>query len=301
MRPTIAVVLFAALNVVQVGCATHGEAGGDSGAPTTSDGALLTLVDDESGPIWRDWKPGTGSRSRPEALGSSLRAFDYWEIGDAGMIDEIWSALFPVLDGMRARSESEGRRKSVQLLLEAIEPGRGSRSTRMDVTFLVSSRESEPREGFACRLYRRLPEASVTPAVTILFFRDPRDASSPGRIWIWGAPGFAETEALTATYRREGDDWKGVVVSGLAYRQLGEGAKWTSSRSGRLAARVLTDALWNRFAGDAYLESPQSGAESDRSRPEGIARALGLEMRARTVDQVYSGTEFPPRADLEDL
>lgn len=302
MRNAVVLALVGSLILPFAGCATSSAPSGSAeGSPTTSDGALLTLAGDSSGPSWQNWDPRTRERSTPERIGGVVRAFDYWEIDDGAVIDDIWSGLFPVLDGLRARSQSESQRKSAQLLLEAIEPDRGDRATRMDLTFLVSSSKANRFEGFACRLYRRLSGVDVTPAVTILFLRDPGQRASPDEIWVWGAPGFAEPDPITAFYRRDESGWKRAMVTGLSFPETGERPELSGGRAGKLVARVLTESIWNRFAGKAYLKSPNSGAKSDFANPNALPRALGLEVQDRSVRQVYSGTEFPPRANLDEL
>lgn len=284
------------------GCATSSsQTESPVSSPTTSDGELLTLAEQDRGPVWRDWEPEGGGSATPASFGGAVRAFDYWEVEDPAVIEEVWSALFPVLDGLRARSGSESQRQSVQLLLEAIEPGRAEKSTRMDLTFLVSSRESDQFEGLACRLYRRLSDAEATPIVTVLLLRDPDRASSPGEIWVWGSPGFEEPDSITALFSRDRSEWRQALVSGISFPEAGDRPALKGGESGEVTARLLTDSIWNRFAGDAYLNSPQSGATSERPRPDRVPRALGLPVEDRTVEQVYSDTEFPPRADLEEL
>jgi len=284
------------------GCATSSaDTESPMSSPTTSDGELLTLAEGDRGPVWRDWDPDDGSSATPTNFGGAVRAFDYWEVADPAVVEEVWSALFPVLDGLRARSGSEAQRESMQLLLEAIEPGRPDESTRMDLTFLVSSREADRFEGLACRLYRRLSGPDVVPVVTVVMLRDPERASSPSEIWVWGSPGFEEPAAVTALFSRERSEWRQTLVSGLSFPDVEDRPALEGGESGAVIARLLTDAIWDRFAGDAYLKSPQSGSTSERARPERVSRALGLRVEDRTVQQVYSDTEFPPRADLEDL
>ena len=296
-----AVLLLAGLlwvSYVHVGCAGSERVVRTQGR--TADGALLKLEQERDKPIWKDWKPDPGHRAAPSDLDDSVRAFDYWQVDDAEVVEEIWTAIFPVIDTVRAQASVSERRKSLDLMLEVIEPGQTEGQTRMDLTFLVSSSESSPYEGVACRFYRRL-EAGVTPAITVVLLRRPDEASTPGRIVVWAAPRFDEPEPLTALFDRTSDRWHQSLSSGLHLPSDDQAQKGVEHETGRLAARLLTDAIWNRFAGRAYLESPQSGLESDRAHPEDIEDALGLDVTDRDISQVYSHTEFPPRADLDDF
>lgn len=302
--------LVAATVAVASGCATQGEssAAGIDG-PRTSDGALLTLESDRDGPVWRDWKPSPRRDSMPGVFAETVRAFDYWQIRDEAVIEEVWSAVFPVLDTVRAGAGSSAQQESMQLFLEAIEPSGRGEPTRMDLTFLVSSEGSERFEGFACRLYRRLDEEGVTPVVTVLLVREPEGGSTPSRIVVWAAPGFEEPDAVTALFERRDSRWRQGIASGLSLPlgdDLGDepGDNYPSTEeeaAGEVVAQVLTESIWKRFAGDAYLESPQSGSMANEAGPEDVPRALGLEVEDRMIDQVYSDTKFPPRADLEDI
>jgi hypothetical protein len=287
------------------GCATNqsasraSEPAGSGGR--TSDGALLTLGEDETGPVWRDWQPREESPVVPEGLGESARAFDYWRVEDASVIGEVWSAVFPVLDAVRAKTTADGRRDTLNAMLEALEPDRRGSETRMDLTFLVSADEEWPFEGFACRVFRPL-EAGTTPVLTVLFLRPSEGSPSPTRIAVWAAPGFRETPDVTAYFERRGDTWRTAVDDGLQFPDEAVEAR-EDGEAGRLAAGLLVDQVWKRFAGKSYAESRRAGGESgdDQEASVGVDEALGLEVNRREIDQVYSDTEFPPRAEFEDL
>ena len=296
------VLLAVGFVLVAGGCATGGAPGEASGSRTgrTSDGALLTLHDQDHGPVWGEWEPAEGRPVRPAELGGRVQAFDYWQVDDAEVVEEVWAALFPVLDAVRGDVDRRGRRNGFDLILEALEPAGGERGTRMDLTFLVSRSEEAKFEGFACRLYRRL-DAGATPAVTVLFLRRPDAATTPGRIVVWTAPRFREAESVTAIFERVESQWSRRLMEGLRFPDFDADEGASGGESGRLAARVLTRAIWKRFAGRAYLESSQSGRRSEEPNPEGVAEALGLEVVDRRIAQVYSNTEFPPRADLDEL
>jgi hypothetical protein len=262
---------------------------------------LLTLGEDETGPVWRDWRPREGAPVAPAELGESARAFDYWRVEDASLIGEVWSAVFPVVDAVRTETSAGGRRDTLSAMLEALEPDRRGPETRMDLTFLVSADNERPFEGFACRLFRRL-EAGTTPVLTVLFLRPSEGSPSPTRIAMWAAPGFRETPDMTAHFERRGDTWRTAVNDGLQFP--GEAVETREDgEAGRLAAGLLTDQIWKRFAGKSYAESQRAGgeAEGDEESSADVDAAMGLEVNRREIDQVYSDTEFPPRAEFEDL
>ena len=292
--------IIAVAAAVLTGCASATPERTAETTGRTSDGALLKLHEEPYRPVWADWTPAGPTQATPEGLEGAVRAFDYWEVDDTRVIEEVWGAIFPVLDNLRGSVEADGRRQTLDLMLAAIEPGqRQERATRMDLTFLVSAGD-RPFEGFACRLYRPLDDGA-TPAVTLLLLRDPSGSERPGRIVLWAAPGFEEPAAMTADFRRRAEGWSQRTSGGLTLPDDSPAETYEELPDGKLIAGVLTNGVWKRFAGKAYLESPQSGARSERARPEGIAEALGLEVGDRSIDQVFSGTVFPPRAEVEDL
>ncbi len=295
--------LAAVACVVAVGCASPRSGSVPAEGGRTSDGALLTLGEEKQGPIWREWTPTPrdGLQTAPDGLDESTRAFDYWRVGEEARIEGVWSAVFPVVDALRGESSGESGRETLDLMLEALEPGREDGRTQMDLTYLVGSDEKRAFEGFACRLYRRL-EAGATPVLTIVLLRDSEQAASPSRIAVWAAPGFREPASMTAHFRRSGSDWQIALADGLEFPSRSVETDG-SSESGRLAANLLVDEVWEPFAGRAYADATRERESEarDGGRTDGVDEALGLEVRRREIDQVYSDTEFPPRAEFDEL
>lgn len=275
------------------GCGAHG--------PTTdgskAEGDLLQLHGEGNAPSWEGMTPASQTARTPERLPSELSAFDYWQITDRSLVADVWGAVFPVLETIRTDTSETARRRSLDLLLEAIEPRKTSEPTRLDVTFVVG-REGESRyEGVACRLFRTVDNGG-TPTVTLLLLRRADTASTPARILVWASPDFREVPTWTADFRRRDDEWNHAVVDGLRSPSAPELTEppTTNDESTRLAARVLTRRLWDRFTGTQYAGSTRS---SSFARPDGIDEALGLELADRRIDQVYSDTAFPPRAEID--
>lgn len=267
-------------------------------APRTSDGALMTMEGEGAGPVWAEWEPvesGQQGGGVPRGLAGRFRAFDYWEVEEAGQVDAVWDGVFPVLDSVRAGMQSERHRRTARVLLEALERAGEAEPVRMDVTFVVSNRKERRVEGVACRLWRRL-ENGATPVVTVLLLREPAGRSGPGRIVVWATPGFREAGRWTAVFDLGSDGWRRSILDGLVL----EGASGRSAEeSVGVAARVLTETIWKPYSGTAYTASAGDGGE--RAGEEAPDAALGLEVGERGIEQVYSGTEFPPRVDADTL
>lgn len=293
------IVLLAA---VGVGCANartaEVERDGSGGTGRTSDGALMTLEGGDDGPIWEGWTPSQDGETHPAGLAERVGAFDYWRVDDRGLIRGVWSKLFPVLQGLQTDTTDRRSRESMSLFLESMEPGDRSPPTRMDVTFLVGDPDQEPLEGVACRLFREL-EGGAAPTVTVLLLRRSGDQSSPGEIYVWAAPGFEQPSSVTAKFALAEEGWRRSLGAGLQLEEV-DGSVSRGERV-RLAAEMLTESIWGRFAGNKYVSSPDvAGAEGGRL-PETVSRALGMDVTSRAIDQVYSDTEFPPRANASEL
>ena len=298
----VATMFVMSLFVGVVGCATGEPADIEGGVGRTSDGALMKLRSEPEGPVWRDWQPAPEASVVPEDLERSARAFDYWRVDDDQLIEQVWGAVFPVVDSVRSAIGDGERRETLDLMLEAIEPGTREQPTGMDLTFLVSKDGGAAYEGVACRLFRRL-DVGATPVLTVLMLRRSDQAPTPTRIIVWAAPGFREPPPMTASYRRDGEGrqrWRRRVIGGLAFTaEAAEGG--ADDEAAPLAAELLTREIWERFAGRAYLQSDQSEEVAQGDRTAGPEAALGLEVTRRAVEQVYSDTEFPPRVEFDDL
>ncbi|MFB6350494.1 MAG: hypothetical protein ABEN55_10040 [Bradymonadaceae bacterium] len=304
MRQVTIIFLVGLFLLASAGCASDDAATADLEGATgrTSDGALMKLHTERDVPVLSDWKPTPKARVVPEGLGETARAFDYWRVVDRPTIDRVWGAVFPVVDSVRAGLADGDWRETLELMLTAIEPGSRERPTGMDLTFLVGRDDGAPFEGMACRLFRQL-ESGATPVLTVLMLRRSEQSASPNRIVVWAAPGFREPPQMTAFFRRtEGDSgtWRRRVTDGLAFSESAE-SEASEDEAGPLVAKLLTDRIWKRFAGRSYLQSDLSEKVAQADRIAGPDPALGLTVSRREIEQVYSDTEFPPRAEFDDL
>ncbi len=292
-RTCIGMIVVAALGLVWgAGCRGH-----EASTRVSADGTPLIGLHEDHSPAWRGLTPEESTPRTPDRLSSELSAFDYWRVDDAETVGDIWGAVFPVLQMLRTDASEKVRRESLDLIMEAIEPRDTSSRTRMDLTFVVGTDDATAYEGLACRFFRSLDNGG-TPAVTFLLLNHPGRRSDPARILVWASPGFEGIERWTADFRRDGDSWSNVIVSGLhrpSARTLRE-AKRGGNQSVQLAARVLTRRLWTPFSGRNYTKTTSTSSSSDS---DGLSEAMGLEVRDRRIPQVYSNTAFPPRADVD--
>lgn len=249
-------------------------------SPKATTTPSVSAFAEERGQVWASWTPA------PEAPGApalaALRAFDYWQISDPGVVEATWGRLFPVLASLRSLApEAAG---TLDVLLATLEEG-----ARLDATFIVEDTDAPRFEGVLCRMYRTL-ESGATPGVSILFLRQASD-SRVTRVLLWGSSGFSQGEPFTISLTL-GADAKVQVRRSKGLLAMDAAPGEAVDRDGRLLFSTLTTALWKRLSYQGYNEAGFAHARDTWSVP---ASFPALPVRERDIFQVLSKTAFAPQ------
>ena len=251
-------------------------------------------------PGWTRWRPQPTAPSSPSLTG--LRAFDYWQIEDAGFVQQLWPALFAALDYLRAQlgPAQADMRQTIELLLTMMEPGRplkGRSSPQVDVTFVTGQDESGEWEGALWRVFVTL-EGGAAPGLTLLLKRRVGRDAAPSRVTLWGSSGHEQGKPFSASLVREAAKTASLRWDEGLVAQPQERPQERSQAAG-LMLEVLLGALWPRISQQAYLEPAIGRAAQQRALPASFPPACGLSLRERELEQIYADTVFIPTDALE--
>lgn len=245
---------------VVAGCAS---AAPESSVPSSGSG-LMGLSETRPTDWWRARAP-VEVGERP--------SLDGWVVFDARTVVEptsrelVWQSLNAVLSGFTQDA-------SVMAQAE-LEPGDTS---TWDAYFLVHG--GQAREGVLWRLGGA--EAGVTLQVLL-----QRGEGAVDEIAMWIVPQREGIAPLSARWSQTGTACLSGVVS-----EVSDVASLASSSGCVMEFSVLTGALFERVSHAGYLSDP------DASRPP-TRLPEDLPYRDRTLDEVFSGSVFPPRMTLE--
>lgn len=264
-----------------VGCATPA-----SGPVDTSDSQMLGLGEAPARPVWEDWEP---ARVQPlsDQLLEPMAAFDYWQLDDPEFVEMAWAPVSTLLDSVRRQSTDEAVRDSATLMLEALEPGEGSR-VLVDATFYVTER----REGVAVRFLWD-DDGGGSAAVVVLLDRSAEGPTRPDRIRLFASPGYQQPSPFVVQLVRDSAGWAATLDA--------EAAEATRSLAGEsdesgLYADVLTTQLWAPLTGTDYASASRR-TDDPQPVPSPFREALGLEVGDRDIDRVFTNSVFTPRMD----
>lgn len=239
--------------------------------------------------VWLQWTPLAEPRPLPVGFTDHHLAFDRWTLDDEAAA-RLWAGLFPVLDRVRHEGDSEAIARTVQLMMEALEPG--DHDIFAEATFIRSADAGGPgTEAVAIRFARDLGQAS--PQLIVVLARplvDEEDGQMREAV-VWAAPGFEEAAPFTLHLRQD-DGWQATLGEGLTWRDdAGQPVA-----DAELIAAILGQPVWKQITGRAYLDATLRAAQGGQP-PAPLAPALGLPQRERSLDQVMEATMFPPRMD----
>ena len=259
---------------------------------------LLGLNDRPQTRIWEDWTARPAVVVPPGWV-DDVVAFDYWQIDDSDVVEEVWSTLATMLDTVRRTAEERRVGQTATALLEALEAG--PPDVHVDVTFVVVP--TDPLwEGFVLRMARRVEDRG-TSAVAIALLRPADGGPAPRRIKLWAQPGFEEpTPFVMELNGTKGSDWSFSISSdrdGGGDQTALQARRSDTGEQAKLIAHVAEEQIWSRLTGAAYAGAA-TRADQQRALPEPLESALGLETRDRRISELPSNSAFTPRMETFD-
>ena len=277
-----------------VGCASSGGEKASQG-----DSALMGIDAGPKSAVWQDWTPRTTRGLVPEGFKAKVHAFDYWQIGDDQVVERAWSGMAAVLDYLRREGLGERQKRTATVLLQALDGRADDGRPRMDATFVVSADAEQSTEGVVVRLFRQLPD-QVTPGIALYLERREGQGLGFGRAILWAEPAFEQAQPFTLRLEKtEQVDWVAHKFDGLRY-PLSDVARGSLEGVAELSRDIFTRHFWKPFVGPAFVEAKSRAAEFEPIA-EGPKPALGMDLKERTIEQVYRNTVFPPRMDAIQL
>jgi hypothetical protein len=294
-------ILLLILSACATACATSNGTSGDS--------TLMGLDDRPAKAVWEDWTPEPNNQSTdhlvPQVFIDQVVAFDYWQIGDDEFVNEGWTGVSAVLDYVRREGLSEAQDNTATLLLQALDSRQPPEKTLMDVTYVVSLDQDEQlSEGLVVRVYAPLEDKGVTPGAAIYLGRDVGSAGGFDRAVVWAVPGFAEAEAFTVDLEKTDAGWSAHRVGGAVYpadeAALPDERVSSLDSANELTREILTTRFWEPLTQVGYVEAKPM-AEGETGLPPRLQPALGMELRERQLEEIYSDTVFPPRDEVPPM
>ncbi|MFU8803425.1 MAG: hypothetical protein ACNA8W_06425 [Bradymonadaceae bacterium] len=268
--------------------ATGPELERDPNAPSRG---LMGLDDGPPIDVWRDWTPKSEVHSVPAALGDEATAFDFWRIDDDAFREQAWGAIFTTLGILRQEARGDDTiEEAATLLMASIDPS--DSTVELDATFVhgqgTADREGD-WEGILIRIWT--PVESTTAGASLLLERFADGPESPSQITLWAVTGFEENPGFTARFGSPRTRAALSLSHGLQRTEAPEDTH--PLEHAELVWTILEESLWKPLIHSAYLESQiRTG---DDTSPAGFEKAAGLELREREIEEMFSGSVFPPR------
>lgn len=250
------------------------------------------------------WHPVPAATSSP-AL--TARAFDYWQLDDAGFMQELWPALFASLDYMRGQvpaSRQDELRRTFDTLLALMEPS-GAMAGRvappaLDLTFVTGQDQGQAWEGVLCRVFVVM-DSGAAPGVSFLLKRRVGKEAQPNQVLFWGSSGYKEGAPFSALIEREPAVARSKLTLSAGHHMLPVAGFEERSEAGSLVLDLLTRVLWLKISQQAYLEPKLVRAQAERPMPASYPQAAGLKVQERELEEIFEDTAFIPREDIESL
>lgn len=252
------------------------------------------------------WHPTPQAASSPVL---PARAFDYWQLDDAGFMQELWPALFASLDYMRGQVPAQRQaelRRTFDTLLALMEPsgaleGRAAPPV-LDLTFVTGDDQGQPWEGVLCRVFVVM-DSGASPGVSFLLKRRVGKESAPNQVLFWGSSGYKEGAPFSAVIEREAAQGKAVSRLRLSQGHYMVPVAGVEERSeaGSLVLDLLTRVLWLKISQQAYLEPKLSRVTGARPVPASYPQAAGLKVQERELEEIFEDTAFIPSEDIDSL
>lgn len=261
--------LFAML-LFGLGCATQ-EAQDDQNIEFTGERPSMLSLDEPDRSPWKRWT--ATEESAPVDIASTWVVFDRYIVRDQAEKERIWSAIFALLDVVRARADSEDVRGTAYTLMALLEP---SRETHVELFFVAARRGEAVAEGVLAHV---ATEPGGATSAWILVARNEgelRPTSLRARLM----PGFREPPDVAVDMFANQGNWSFEMSPGLAQKS-------ETMDDPELVAGILVDRLWEPYAGSRY------DALAGRDKPG--ETPAPLESRRRDIDEVLRDTVFTPR------
>lgn len=251
------------------------------------------------------WHPAPAATSSP-AL--TARAFDYWQLDDAGFMQELWPALFASLDYMRGQVPAKRQdelRRTFDTLLALMEPS-GTLAGRqappvLDLTFVTGQDQGQAWEGVLCRVFVVM-DSGASPGVSFLLKRRVGKEAQPNQVLFWGSSGYEEGAPFSALIEREPSVARSSsrLILSAGHHMVPVAGFEEYSEAGSLVLDLLTRVLWLKISQQAYLE-PKLVRATGRPVPASYPQAAGLKVQERELEEIFEDTAFIPREDIESL
>jgi hypothetical protein len=298
MKPTAKLLILLLAALALPACATSSATSGDSG--------LMGLDDEPAKAVWEDWMPAPADSLVPQEFADQMVAFDFWQIGDDEFVNEGWTGVSAVLDYVRREGLTEAQDNTATLLLQALDSRQPPEKTLMDVTFVVSlDQDDQPSEGLVVRVYAPLSDKGVTPGAAIYLGRDADSGAGFDRAFVWAVPAFEEAQAFTVSLDKTDTGWSGQKFAGAVYpaerAALADDKVSSLGSANDLIREILTTRFWEPLTGVGFVEAKPRAEEGQDGLTGGLAPSLGLEVRERQLEEIYSDTIFPPRIEAPPM
>ena len=244
------------------------------------------LLREPTGPPWESWQPQEKTDQLVTDLGR-MEAFDYRIVEDQAFVEETWRAIFALLDTIRAwPGQTPATRRTTDTLMLAYDVVEEAGRIHMDLTYLYGPQT----EGMLWRW--RMPLDRGAPGQDAqLAIRFDRALSPAGQ-------GFDSVTIQASADTTQTPKWQAkITATALAFGAEGTGEVTTRADHG-LELEVLRGALWERAAGEAYLEPGWAGRAVDLSLAPWPVAGLKT-LKERPLENVGLQSAFP--LNVEDL
>ena len=258
-------------------------------APTTYStpgGGLLGLGASED-PIPEDWHRRLPASPALDGSDEAL-LFDAWRIEDSHFREALFTALFPLVQSLRALPESADH-QGLELLLILL----SAELPTSEMELLFFSRNETAREGILLRIVE--PEGT---GIWLESTRSLRGSTEPDQWILRAEPAFDQALGLTLWWTRTDQGWEAFWAPGAdALPSQRHPAPLTSDPF----LALWEETLWSAVTAEQSLAPPFPivAQTPDRDLAPGWPTILGQPLQDRGLDHLETESVFWPRT-LQD-